>query len=232
MNVNALYLGMSCDIMSPLVLIPNMSKLWAIDLNVNANNEDIWLTTKNEIKQILIDGSDVSTIRRQQVIQFSKELKEEIAKDDSDLPKFYNQFINADNFDELHYLKSKCDIISEVEDDSVWTLTFKYDTDDHIIELIYYHHRNFLEVWPHDIQNISCMVGIGAFNFGWDEENNKIMSDIMKDRIIKPLTLYDSGCLEECNCNTCIDPNTNKTIVVIKNGNWRHGSEVRKLVFV
>lgn len=134
--MKVLYLGMANDIMSPLLLIPETTIIYAIDSFDSCYSRDgTWDTQKKDIQQILIQGNDLNT--------FS-----------------YDIHTSDTDDKEPHYLKHKSKILNSVDDGSVWTLEFLYGTGP--ITLKYYHHYNFYSEWPDEITEISKIIGIGA----------------------------------------------------------------------
>lgn len=134
--MKVLYLGMANDIMSPLLLIPERTIIYAIDkFDSHYSRDGTWESQKKDIQQILIQGSDLNT--------FS-----------------YDIYTSDVDDKEPHYLKHKSKIINDTDDGIVWTLDFLYGTKP--ITLKYYHHRDFCAEWPDEITDISGIIGIGA----------------------------------------------------------------------
>lgn len=62
---NVLYLGMADDIMSPLMLVPDLENLYVINLLAPAFSPDgTWEGLKNDIKTILTDGSNINGYKK------------------------------------------------------------------------------------------------------------------------------------------------------------------------
>ena len=57
-KMNVLYLGMAFDIMSPLLLIPDLDTIYAIDLVDTSYGLPSWDLHKAEMRLILTCGSD------------------------------------------------------------------------------------------------------------------------------------------------------------------------------
>src|SRR4029078_5730584 len=81
--------------------------------------------------------------------------------------------------------KGKSSILEETNDNDQkrWYLKFHYDGLDR--ELIYFHHRNFLEVWPEEIREVESLICTGAFSIStlYGQE-----SAIMRKMLIKRCT--------------------------------------------
>ena len=139
-----LYLGMANDIMSPLLLAPNLLKLYVISKFDNAFcSGGTWESQMQDIRNYLTNGNDKGSYSYDLFIKAYVVLfpKKKLCKD-------------------YHYLEGPSTIISEEYDDTVWRLKFLYNDQER--ELIYYHHRDFLTTWPEDITNISHIMGQGS----------------------------------------------------------------------
>ena len=165
MIMNVLYLGMADDIMSPLLIVPDLTTLFVIDLFDKCFSKDkTWKSQKEDIKEILTNGSDINSHGRQVTIK---------CNDD----------------DTIHYLKDKAKILKDNDNGSVWKLKFKYDNI--VRNLIFYHHRNFLIKWPEDIINIKHVIMIGAFCWeGFIENDCTVLLSMLKTRTIIPYYIY------------------------------------------
>jgi hypothetical protein len=158
-TTNVLYLGMAWDIMSPLLLVPDLDKIYAIDRVdtslIIGRDGDNWEEQKSEIKQILLDGSTINS-----------------------KTKLYS---DEDYFSETHYLPSKSTILEESDKDNRYYLKFNYNGKDR--ELIYYHHINFKSIWNDEIKDISHLLTIGTETFNYYEhEGNKILQTMYNER--------------------------------------------------
>ena len=131
-----LYLGMAGDIMAPLLLVPNLLKLYAISKFDSAFcSGGTWESQMQDIRNYLTNGSDKGS-------------------------RSYDIYTRKKRCKDYHYLEGPSTIISEEYDDTVWRLKFLYNDQER--ELIYYHHRDFLTTWPQDITNISQIMGQGS----------------------------------------------------------------------
>ena len=129
-SLNVVYLGM-LDIMMPMLLIPDFTTIYAIDNMDEYTFEGI----KFDIKDILIKGNDGTSFGRN------------IYGDD--LPN-----------NEIHYIKTPCTILSDIDAFGVWKLQFLYN--DKFRNLIYYHNKPFNKKWPDEINNIRYIFGMNS----------------------------------------------------------------------
>ena len=155
---------MAYDIMSPLLLVPDFDILYVIDMfdRCYASDTKTFKRQKQDIKDILINGNDDNS--------HSKKIHE-----------------NYSHIRMVHYLETPSTIIDESDDGYTWRLKFNYN--DKVRELIFFHHRNFLIEWPSEIQNISHIMCMGAY--AWDNfpEQGAIL-EMFKNRTTKPFWFY------------------------------------------
>lgn len=154
---------MAYDIMAPLLLVPDLTTLFAIDLvDSNFTSNNTWDSQKREIKQMLLDGSDEHTCSRK---------------------------IHAKtDYFTIHYLATKSIILNDNDDGNCWKLQFIYDNIPRT--LYYYHHRNFFDDWPNDIQNISHVMTMGAI-YILDSKMEKInLISMLELRTTEPYYFY------------------------------------------
>lgn len=164
-HINVLYLGMADDIMPPLLLVPDLTTLYVIDkFDKRFSPDSTFYSQKNDIFNTLSNGSDLDKRSR----------------------KIYN-----DNDDSLHFLEGKSKIISNVDDGNVWRLQFEYMNK--IRNLIYYHHRDFLEEWPSEIIDIKHVMTMGSFGwycFKMREYDCKVLKSMLHSRTSKSFNFY------------------------------------------
>ena len=87
---NIIYCGMAGDIMSPLLLVPDFDTLFVIDLfDPCFSSEGSWKSQKDDIRRILLDGSDENSWSR--------------------------ALYNRQEKPSIHYLAGKSEIIDENE---------------------------------------------------------------------------------------------------------------------
>ena len=142
---------MAHDIMSPLLLVPNVKTIYSIDsFDPCFSSDKTWEGQKQDIKQVLTQGNDFDTRTYHCYTRYPEKSKE------------------------IHYLSHTSTIITDIDDGKKWTLIFKYGRY-RIIELIYYHNRDFYDPhgWPTDIQNINHIMGMGAPVFYYGIYNNR-----------------------------------------------------------
>jgi len=135
-----LYCGMADDIISPFVLIPDLSILVAIDYFDSAFAlYGTWEGQKEDILRSLTDGHDQNSYHYAIMLQYVEE---------------------GDNPPLITKLPEPATIISEGEmGDDLWVVQFRMENKNRV--LYYYHHRNFVtQEWPEiasDISNVMCM---------------------------------------------------------------------------
>lgn len=157
--MNVLYLGMADDIMAPLLLVPELTTLFAIDLfDPCFSIDETWEGQKEDIKQILTNGNDKNSL-------FSK---------------IRGKFYKTNKTKEIYYLKSKSIIIEDIDNENVWKLKFIYDNIER--QLIYYHHQDFYETWPNEINNITHIMTMGAEYWPYDNKKRKMILQMLHDR--------------------------------------------------
>jgi hypothetical protein len=163
--MNVLYMGMADDILAPLLLVPELTTLFAIDKFDKCFSKDkTWKGQKEDIKQILLNGSDIDSHSRQIDIE-------------------------CGNDKDIYYLVAKSFIIEDKDTGYVWRLKFKYNNIER--QLVYYHHRDFLIKWPDDIKDISHVMYMGAFR--WDYFNLRssyILISMLETRTLVPYYIY------------------------------------------
>ncbi len=133
-KTNVLYLGLAFDIMSPLLLVPDLDTIYAIDLVDVSYGLHSWDLHKAEMRLILTCGSDEKSQCRH---------------------LFEHNRINR-------LPGGPATIISDIDTDNCWTLEFAYDGK--IRSLQYYHHIDFQsnEEWPPSIQGCAHVMSMGA----------------------------------------------------------------------
>jgi len=229
-EINVMFLGMKNDIMTPLLMVPDFTTLYAIDTSNRCGCSDLivweeqWEYHKRDIKQILTDGSDEFSMLRRRWIKYTEKCLENYNKlveendPDKDDVWFLDNLKNVD-LEEIHYLKSKATILHEFESDIVWILKFMYDGKER--ELVYYHHANYLNYWPTRIENVSHLFVINALRISQiDNPHFKTLRKMIKERTIAPLTVYADG--------KHPDHHDFGEILTVKNGWWRNGTKIAK----
>ena len=185
MNGNILYLGMAEDIMAPLLINPDVSTIFVIDeFDFAYSSNGTWEAQKDGVRRFLLNGSDEDSHSR---LTFTK--------DPNDLP-IHLKWIGPRDFDDksIHYLKSKSVITGDDDDGKVWRLSFEYDG--RPVQLVYYHHRNFLKEWPSEIKDIGQVLVMGAFYWGGfvKPDDPKYGSEtiicMLETRTMKPFKFY------------------------------------------
>lgn len=156
---------MANDVMAPLLLVPEFTTLYAIDLfDYCCSSDKTFTSQKSDIKNILINGND-----------------------DGSYPRSINEQYSDTRC--THYLESPSIIISESDDGTAWRLCFNYNKK--IRNIVLYHHRNFLIFWPEEIKDISHVMMMGSFAWvGFIKKDCTILLQMLKERTIKPFCLY------------------------------------------
>jgi len=161
MEENVIYCGMADDILTPLILVPTLSNLFVIDYFDSAFAKNrTWEGQKEDIKQCLVNGNNKNSHHREVYLKYSKKV-------------------------EIFYIDEPCEIISDVDIDKCWTLSFKYK--DTVRTLTYFHHTNFIANWDSRIKNISHVMCMGA---EFPIEQNKLY-DMLKERCNADCKFYD-----------------------------------------
>lgn len=161
--VNVLYLGMAHDIMAPLLLVPDLDKLYV--MNSLDNEYGSWEEHKMRIRNTLKQGDDKNIANN---FYFGKNAE--------------NLTPSGRAWKNVHTLAGPSDIISDKDTEvhecitgsdeynkfcytnSVWRLTFMYNGK--IRQLIYYYNFNFAHYeWPEEIQNIQHFIWNGAYSW-------------------------------------------------------------------
>jgi len=137
-----LYCGMADDVLSPLLLVPDLTHLYVIDEFDNAfarriseKKSGTWETQKKDIKTMLSNGND----------------------NDSHHLDIYREYKGTWPITKL---EEPCTLLEETDSNKRWHLAFKYKGIKR--ELIYIHHTNFYSIWPSEINDISHVMSMGA----------------------------------------------------------------------
>lgn len=162
-QVNVVYLGMASDIMAPLLLVPDLDILYA--LNSLDDAYGTWDEHKERIRKTLTQGNDKNLAEK---FLFDESVREYAPKN--------KEWRN------VHTLAGPSEISSDVDCDikecitganthdkfcytpSVWKLKFVYNGKER--QLIYYYNYNFAVYdWPSEIQNIQHFIWNGAYSW-------------------------------------------------------------------
>lgn len=147
---------MAYDIMTPLLLVPDLTTLYAIDLvDSKFTTNNTWKSQKKEIRQILLDGNDKNT--------YTAKLRKE-----------------CDRNDKIYHLKTKSIIIEDNDNENKWLLKFVYNGIER--NLIYYHHRNYWVEWPSEIKDITNIMTMGAKYWSDDDKVQEIFLKMLQTR--------------------------------------------------
>ena len=161
MENKVLYCGMADDILTPLILVPDLSKLFVIDyFDAAFAKNGTWKGQKEDIKECLVSGSNEKSHHREVYLHYDKNTK-------------------------IYSIDEPCTIINESDMNNCWTLTFKYKRK--IRKLIYFHHTDFISYWDDDINEINHIMCIGA-EFPILEE---LLNTMLHERTTKDCKFYD-----------------------------------------
>ncbi len=155
-EIRMLYCGMSDDIMHPLLLESNVNIIYSISKFDKAYSScGTWESQKEDIMRTLRTGRK----------------------------KCYSDEEIHGNKIGYHMLVGKSKIIKEHDDktNKIWRVKFMYN--DVIRGLVYYYERDFMIDWPDEIQNVSYVTGVGAFDIQMlCGENGAIFRNMLKER--------------------------------------------------
>ena len=186
MPYNVLYVGMMYDITTLINLEDTVDNIYVIDMvdlhygQFIESKENSWITLKEKIKTILMDGFYIHTYTNMK--QINKLGKAKIISEE-DIIYEYNK-TQYNNFNERHR----------------WSLKFVYENLQKEINLIYYGGYCTEDIWPSDIQNINCIISIGAYFYETLDDINDY-SEITKKMIIERCNLPLSYYKLYFNCN-------------------------------
>jgi len=128
---------MADDILLPLVLLPNVTTIYVIDMFDDCYSTDNTIEgQRRDIRRVLTDGNNSCMNSDGDKIVHNLKMPAVILEDDFHVDPMWG---------------------------NVWRLTFKYDG--RIVNLVYFS-RNFENaVWPSEIQNISHIIGVGSYSW-------------------------------------------------------------------
>jgi hypothetical protein len=178
-----LYCGMADDIMAPLLLVPDVDIIYAIDYFDPAFSPDGSIQGQTEeIKLILQRGNDKHTE--------SRRIYEGEFRHDHRYSKMHRRLDKCNSYyKDIHYLHGKSMFIRDAEMDigcqrRRWELIFHYNGKTRI--LIYYRKVNFLNVWPDEIKDLTDIMTMGA-TFPLQV---RVLADMVKSRSRNMYTKY------------------------------------------
>ena len=161
MKNKVLYCGMADDILTPLILVPTLSKLFVIDLfdTAFAKNRN-WEGQKADILQCLQEGNNENSHHRDVYLYYDKNTK-------------------------IYYIDEPCKIINEKDNGVCWIVDFIYKGIKR--ELIYFHHKDFIAEWDKQINGISHLMCMGA-EFPIEEN---LLNKMIQERCNYDCKFYD-----------------------------------------
>jgi hypothetical protein len=161
MKEKVLYCGMADDILTPLILVPNFTKLFVIDLFDSAfAKHKTWEGQKKDILQCLKLGNNKNSHHRDVYLYYDKETP-------------------------VYSINGLCKIIKESDVDKKWVVSFIYNGVER--ELIYFHHTDFITKWDEQINEITDLMCMGdEFLI-----ENKMLNKMIKKRCNFNCKFYD-----------------------------------------
>lgn len=173
-EVNVLYLGMAWDIFGALLLVPNLTTLFAIDLGEIGS----WIGTKRIIRTILQEGTiypdkiwDYTQIDfpTKNIILHTNLINREFTGECTTPGTWSSTRSNSfkEDPDTCYKLPEPAVLVSDEDDTKtkVWKLTFNYLGKQR--ELVYFYDRNFYKTWPEEIKNISHVIWAGTYDYSY-----------------------------------------------------------------
>lgn len=162
-----LYCGMADDIISPLLLTPDVKKIYAVSLfDKSYASKGTWASQKRDIKFVLENGTNKGSVDH---------LK---SKEDG------HDFMIVN-------LEGSSTIISEKDDTKKkrWYLKFYYNGKPR--GLIYYYDRNCKIIWPEEISDIRHLMVIGALTPNkFRDDDHAVFRNMMKQRCTRTFSIY------------------------------------------
>ena len=176
MEKNVLYCGMGDDILTPLILEPDLDNLYVIDLFDDAFSPDLtWEGQKMDIIECLLNGSNEFSHTRDvyfYLLEYDFWMEEN--------PDYKNQ-------DPLTYLEHPCDINDDTQNSKFWKLTFTYRNKRR--NLIHFYNTNFNKKWADEVKNISHLISLGTpFNL-----EDSFLKTMIKERCLPDCKYSDNG---------------------------------------
>lgn len=136
METNILYCGMADDILTPLILVPNFTTLFVIDLFDSAFAKGgNWEGQKQDILQCLTDGNNKKSHHMEVYLYYDKSTP-------------------------TYYIDEPCVMLNEEDNGKIWRVKFTYKGI--LRELVYIHHTNFIANWHSEVNSISHLMCMGA----------------------------------------------------------------------
>ncbi len=161
MEEKVIYCGMADDILTPILLVPNLSKLFVIDLFDRAFAKHYtWEGQKNDILQCLKEGNNKNSHHRDVYLHYNKNTK-------------------------IYSINEPCIIKNENDDGKCWIVDFIYKGKER--KLIYFHHTNFIADWDKHINGISHVMCMGA-EFPIEQP---ALNKMLKERCNEDCKFYD-----------------------------------------
>jgi len=161
MEENILYCGMADDILTPMILVPNFTAIFVIDLFDSAFAKNrTWEGQKRDILQCLKDGNNEKSHHR-------------------------DVYLHYDKSTPTYSIDEQCNIKEEIDNGKIWKVKFYYKGIKR--ELIYFHHTNFIANWDEEIKNISHLMCMGA-EFPIEK---KILNKMIRERCNEDCKFYD-----------------------------------------
>lgn len=152
---------MADDILTPMILVPNFTNLFVIDIfDIAFAKERTWDGQKKDILQCLKNGNNEKSHHREVYLYYDKSTP-------------------------TYSIDERCDIIEEVENGKIWRVKFTYNDIER--QLIYFHHTNFIANWDNEIKDISHLMCMGA-EFPIEK---KVLNKMIKERCNEKCKFFD-----------------------------------------
>jgi hypothetical protein len=185
MATNALYFGMATDIMTPLLLIPDVDNIYVMNKVDKCYGGSI-NGIKREIKYTLLQGKkkleDVFTENGEDAYE-----NEYIVND----PEFYEEVkIDPTNLGSHSLPHGQCQLLYDYYDKETlrWELKFRYNNK--VRKLIYYFDFDFCDSWPGEINTLQHLVFNGALSIdNLSEPKYELTVKMIEQRALQP-TMY------------------------------------------
>ncbi len=191
---HVLYLGMGGDIMAPLLLVPDLTTLFVLDIFDDCFSTDgTEAGQRADIRGVLTRGTDELTrgswcyaIDKRQTFSLKRWLSGEKRP--------------AGKASIVHRLPARAVILSETLDEKacIWRLTFSYNGQERKL-VSFYDHDFLTQRWPAEVRDVCAVMVMGAF--AWCDvrryTDRRLITDMLATRTLPTFTYYASEFLHE-----------------------------------
>ena len=223
-----LYLGMGDDIMAPLLLAPDLTTLFVLDLfDAGHSSDGTRKGQRSDIKGILTHGSDEFSYTAWVYADCDDSFSWDQWRAGAKRPAHVSKAI--------HSLEGRAEILSEKIDPHacVWRLEFLYNG--RVRNLVSFFNHNFMtQTWPNEVCDLSAIMVMGAFAWQDAHANSdcRLFCNMLKDRTRPEFTYFALTFLHETLPNRlCIECGSDREgteisyVKVVKKGrlsSWIH----------